>query len=74
MDYDDMLIYAYRLLKKYPDLLSDYRSRYQYINVEEVQDTSPVQFAIIYLLAGRDGNLFMVGDEEITKSVLKTLE
>ena len=64
MDYDDMLIYAYRLLKKYPDLLSDYRSRYQYINVDEVQDTSPVQFAIIYLLAGKDGNLFMVGDED----------
>ena len=64
MDYDDMLLYAYRLLKKYPDLLSYYRSRYQYINVDELQDTSPVQFAIIYLLTGKGGNLFMVGDED----------
>lgn len=64
MDFDDMLIYALKLLRKYPKLLKHFTDRYHYINVDEAQDTSTVQFAIIYLLAGAHGNLFMVGDED----------
>ena len=64
MDYDDQLVYAYRILKSKPDFLSDYRNRFQYILVDEAQDTSKVQHAIIRLLAGENGNLFMVGDED----------
>ena len=64
MDYDDQMIYAYRLLKQVPELLRFYQERYQYICVDEAQDTSKVQHIIIKLLAGENGNLFMVGDED----------
>lgn len=64
MDYDDQLVYAYRILKSKPDFLAYYRKRFQYILVDEAQDTSKVQHAIIRLLAGENGNLFMVGDED----------
>lgn len=64
MDFDDMLVYAYRLLKKHKRLLDYFKGRYRYLNVDEAQDTSTLQFAIIGLLAGRDGNLLVVGDED----------
>lgn len=64
MDYDDQMIYAYRMLKSSEDLLKMYRNKYQYICVDEAQDTSKIQHLIIGMLAGRDGNLFMVGDED----------
>ncbi len=64
MDYDDQMIYAYRILKRQPDLLRFYREKYRYICVDEAQDTSKIQHCIIDLLAGPDGNLFMVGDED----------
>ncbi|WP_292214845.1 ATP-dependent helicase [Butyrivibrio sp.] len=64
MDYDDQMIYAYRMLKNSPDLLEFYRNKYKYICVDEAQDTSKIQHMIIGLLAGKSGNLFMVGDED----------
>jgi len=64
MDYDDQMVYAYRILRKYPEVLQDFRSRYPYICVDEAQDTSRIQHAIIDLLAAGSGNLFMVGDED----------
>ena len=64
MDYDDQMVYAYRLLKAIPEALTYFQSKYQYICVDEAQDTSKIQHAIIALLAGQGGNLFMVGDED----------
>lgn len=64
MDFDDMLKYAWLLLKKNPELLKIFTSQYKYINVDEAQDTSKIQYEIIRLLAGKDGNVFMVGDED----------
>ena len=64
MDYDDQLVYAYNILKSRPDILDSYRRRYPYLCVDEAQDTSKIQHMIIHLLAGEDGNLFMVGDED----------
>ncbi len=64
MDYDDQMIYAYRMLKNSADLLKFYRDKYRYICVDEAQDTSKIQHMIISLLAGERGNLFMVGDED----------
>ncbi len=64
MDYDDQMIYAYRMLKSSQEMLSFYRDKYRYICVDEAQDTSKIQHMIISLLAGEDGNLFMVGDED----------
>ncbi|MBQ9588774.1 MAG: ATP-dependent helicase [Butyrivibrio sp.] len=64
MDYDDQLVYAYRMLKGSSQLLEFYRNKYRYICVDEAQDTSKIQHMIISLLAGKSGNLFMVGDED----------
>ncbi len=64
MDYDDQMVYAYRILRKYPGILSAVQSAYRYICVDEAQDTSKIQHAIISLIAGEKGNLFMVGDED----------
>ena len=63
MDYDDQVIYAYRILKKYPDILKTYNDRFKYISVDEAQDTSKLQHSVIRLLVG-DNNIFMVGDED----------
>lgn len=64
MDFDDMLVYAYKLLKKHKRLLNDFKDRYHYLNIDEAQDTSTLQFAIIRLLTGKTGNLLVVGDED----------
>ena len=64
MDYDDQLVYAYRILRKYPSILKAVQNVYRYICVDEAQDTSRIQYEIIRLLAGKHGNLFMVGDED----------
>ncbi|WP_051226478.1 ATP-dependent helicase [Butyrivibrio sp. MC2013] len=64
MDYDDQLVYAYKLLRAVPSLLEHYKRQYPYICVDEAQDTSKIQHMIISLLAGERGNLFMVGDED----------
>lgn len=64
MDYDDQMVYAYRLLKAIPEALEHFQERYRYICVDEAQDTSKIQHVIIAMLAGRGGNLFMVGDED----------
>lgn len=64
MDYDDQMVYAYRLLKSVPWLLEYYQDMYPYICVDEAQDTSKIQHEIIALLAAKNKNLFMVGDED----------
>ena len=64
MDFDDMLKYAYLLLRKHRDLLRSFTDRYRYTNLDEAQDTSTVQFAILHLLTEQRGNLFLVGDED----------
>lgn len=64
MDYDDQMLYAYNMLRKDSGVLAYFQNRYPYICVDEAQDTSKIQHAIIALLAAGTGNLFMVGDED----------
>lgn len=64
MDFDDQLVFAYAILKRNPDILNKYQTRYRYICVDEAQDTSLIQHKIIELLAQKHQNLFMVGDED----------
>lgn len=64
MDFDDQLVYAYTMFRSAPALLEAFWDRYSYIMVDEAQDTSKIQHAIIELLAGREHHLFMVGDED----------
>lgn len=64
MDFDDQLVTCYKLLSKVPDLLAAMQNTYEYICLDEAQDTSRVQHEIVALLASRTRNLFMVGDED----------
>lgn len=64
MDYDDQMVYALQILRRYPDLLARFQRQYRYLCVDEAQDTSRIQHAIIDLLAQGHENLFMVGDED----------
>ena len=64
MDYDDQLVYARKILMRCPPVLRQFQARYRYFCVDEAQDTSKIQHAIISLLAKNSGNLFMVGDED----------
>ncbi|HJB25362.1 MAG TPA: ATP-dependent helicase [Firmicutes bacterium] len=64
MDFDDMQSFALTALKRFPSLLKWYQDQYPYLNVDEAQDTSRLQHEIIRLLAGKNGALFLVGDED----------
>jgi len=63
MDYDDQMVYAYWVLEHDDEILSRLKERYKYISVDEAQDTSKIQHAIIKILASGN-SLFMVGDED----------
>ena len=64
MDFDDQLLMANELLDTYPDILARAKKQYRYISLDEAQDTSLVQHRIVQKLVGKDGNIFMVGDED----------
>lgn len=64
MDFDDLLIKAFELLSKHPDVLAKYQERFRQISVDEYQDTNGVQYALTNLLAGRYRNLMVVGDDD----------
>lgn len=64
MDYDDQMVYAYTMLKTTPQVLEYFQNMYQYICVDEAQDTSKIQHKIIEMLAMKNKKLFMVGDED----------
>ena len=64
MDFDDLLVKAYELLAKNPDVLDAYQERFIHISVDEYQDTNHVQYAITNLLASKYKNLMVVGDDD----------
>lgn len=64
MDFDDQLIYAREILVARPKVLARFQAQYQYICVDEAQDTSKIQHEIIRMLASKQNNIFMVGDED----------
>ena len=63
-DFDDLLLYAYLLLKNHPDVLEAYQLRFRYIMVDEYQDTNHAQYEITRLLAEQHGNIMVVGDDD----------
>ncbi len=64
MDYDDQMVYAYRILRQFPEILKFFQEKYPYLCVDEAQDTSKIQHQIIRLIAQASENLFLVGDED----------
>ena len=63
-DFDDMLLMAIKILKSSPNLLQDIRSKYKFIQVDEAQDTSKLQFELVELLLDTSKNLFIVADDD----------
>ena len=64
LDFDDMVLDTYRLFKERPEILSAWQRRYRYILVDEFQDINPMQYKVVRMLAGREENLFIVGDDD----------
>ncbi len=64
LDFDDLLIKTYQLFCEFPDILKRYQERFEYIHVDEFQDTNAIQYEIIKLLASVNKNIFIVGDED----------
>lgn len=62
LDFDDLLAKTLSMLKSHPFVLATYQERFQYIHIDEYQDTNRVQFEIARLIGGDRANLCVVGD------------
>ena len=63
-DFDDLIIKVVKLFKNNPEILAKYQMKFNYILIDEFQDTNKIQFELIYLLARESKNVFVVGDED----------
>ena len=63
MDFDDLLLKFYELLRTIPECLSRYQHKFKYILIDEYQDTNPAQYEIIKLLGALHENVCVVGDD-----------
>ncbi|NIJ69179.1 DNA helicase II [Xanthomonas sp. 60] len=64
VDFAELLLRAHELLRDNPALLSHYRARFREILVDEFQDTNAIQYAFVRVLAGQEGHVFVVGDDD----------
>lgn len=64
LDFGDLLFKTHELFKMYPDILKKYQDRFQYISVDEYQDTNHIQYLLVKQLADAHRNLCVVGDED----------
>ena len=63
MDFDDLLLKFYELLKNVPEALAKYQHKFKYILIDEYQDTNPAQYEVIKLLGAMHENVCVVGDD-----------
>ncbi len=64
VDFAELLLRAHELWRERPDVLEHYRKRFRHLLVDEFQDTNAIQYAWLRMLAGKDGLLFVVGDDD----------
>ena len=64
LDFDDLIFKTIELFKARPDILEKYQTRFHYIMVDEYQDTNASQYQLVRMLAGKYGNLCVVGDDD----------
>jgi superfamily I DNA/RNA helicase/RecB family exonuclease len=64
LDFDDLIVQVVRLLEAHPEVRGRYAERFPWIMVDEYQDTNLAQERVVELLAGRNGNAFVVGDDD----------
>jgi DNA helicase-2/ATP-dependent DNA helicase PcrA len=62
LDFDDLLSRTLSMLKSHPPILAEYHERFQYVHIDEYQDTNRVQYEIARLIVGERANLCVVGD------------
>lgn len=63
-DFDDLLLYTWLLLKNHPEVLEAYQNRFLYLLVDEYQDTNHAQYVLTQLLAAKNRNIMVVGDDD----------
>lgn len=64
IDFDDILVYTYELLKEREDIRAAWQQKFAYILIDEFQDINRIQYEIVKMLAGDTQNLFVVGDDD----------
>lgn len=64
VDFAELLLRVYELWQRQPDLLAHYQRRFQHLLIDEFQDTNHIQYEWLRLLAGRQGVMFAVGDDD----------
>ena len=64
MDFDDLQFHLLTLFNKHPDILEIYQERFEYILVDEYQDTNQIQYDLVKMLSKKHGNVCVVGDED----------
>ncbi|NMB02292.1 MAG: DNA helicase PcrA [Firmicutes bacterium] len=64
LDFDDLIMVTVRMFKQNPQILEKYQKRFDYILVDEYQDTNRAQYMLVHMLAQRSGNICVVGDED----------
>lgn len=64
LDFDDMLLYCYRLFQERTDILAAWQKKFRYILIDEFQDVNRLQYEIVRMLALPENNLFAVGDDD----------
>ena len=64
VDFDDLLILPIKLFKEYPDVLKYYQDKYQYVLIDEYQDTNEAQYIFSKMLCNNHKNIFVVGDND----------
>ena len=64
LDFDDLLLKTLELLAEHPPVLEYYRQRFQYVLVDEYQDTNKAQYELVHLLTSDNGNICVVGDDD----------
>lgn len=63
LDFDDLLLCTYQMLRDHPQIVAKYQDRFRYILVDEFQDTNRLQYVLIKLLAAKHNNLCVIGDD-----------
>lgn len=66
LDFDDLLLKVEQLFKEFPDVANKWRNRFDFILVDEFQDTNDLQYSILLNLVGKQQNLTVVGDPDQT--------
>ena len=64
IDFDDIINYTIRILSENPDVLEYYTNKFEYVLVDEYQDTNKAQFTLVSILAACHGNITVVGDND----------